>query len=1038
MCVAALQARRPDGRSKIMHVSRVELDNIKAYERRAFDFEPGTTAIVGPNGAGKTTILEAIAWALFDTLDYSKDDFLRRGAKKGSVRVTFESGTDGRSYTVYRDTGAGYYIFDLGLNSKIAEQKANVMPQLRLLLGVEPGTDVQALFRSAIGVPQGTLTADFLRPARQRMDAFNRLLKVEEYVESSNRLLKVERLIGERISEAREKIGRAEGALVRYDELTTEHRAATERAAELTAALSVARVETEERERAVKLFDEAEQRVAETRARHERAAFEREAVERRLRDLQAELDAALAARERHRTTERDSRAHLAAQVALQGLEAERQERDRARAESERVERMIVSADADVRRITDALESAKRARASLVTLEPEIATQGELERERDHAKELRARAVAARDQLRRLDTELDQLRKQYERTKESLRLAENAGWTPEQVERLHGERTEVETALSATERAKAERKPLIKQRDDLARELARLRASLSALERRSDELERRAGGAGELARLEADERELSEQAANLRAEIARDERTREETRGGVCPVLREKCTSFSAGQSYADYFNKLIAENRARLKAVQTDAARAAKAVAAAREASVAVAQLESERERLAQERARMSEREHLLAQVEERLAAIRFDDGALEQLRVRLTGLDAELIPAREALQRFAHVVPLREQLSEIEQRGKRTRDERAELAAAANGIEQLEREIAETETRLRALNDPRGRAALLRVEAERGASLEADVLAARGVLKELERERKTFTSRLARFSDFESRWSASVAERERTAAAHREHLGSAQLAATVETREKERAGAAKESERAVKEAEKAERAHADAVAGYDTVRHATERESLTLSRSRSAALAAQLEGVSVSVEKLAVEIARLEEVRAKWQEELRAQEKLKRLDETTEFMRETLKKAGPEVTKSYVAHISVEANQLFREITGEAGRTLRWTSDYEIVVEEGGYERSFVNLSGGEQMAAALAVRLALLKQLSDIRVAFFDEPTVNMDAERRENLARQIGQVRHFDQLFVISHDDTFEETVDHVLLLARREEAGMRAEG
>jgi exonuclease SbcC len=164
----------------------------------------------------------------------------------------------------------------------------------------------------------------------------------------------------------------------------------------------------------------------------------------------------------------------------------------------------------------------------------------------------------------------------------------------------------------------------------------------------------------------------------------------------------------------------------------------------------------------------------------------------------------------------------------------------------------------------------------------------------------------------------------------------------------------------------------------------------------------------------------------------------VRGQQKLKRLDEATEFMRETLKKAGPEVTKSYVAHISVEANQLFREITGEAGRTLRWTSDYEIVVEEGGYERSFVNLSGGEQVAAALAVRLALLKQLSDIRVAFFDEPTVNMDAERRENLARQIGQVTHFDQLFVISHDDTFEETVDHVLVLSRREEVGMRGEG
>ena len=66
-----------------MHVTRVELVNIKSHVHSEYDFGRGTTAITGENGAGKTTILEAIAWSLFDTLDYSKEDFLRRGAKKG-------------------------------------------------------------------------------------------------------------------------------------------------------------------------------------------------------------------------------------------------------------------------------------------------------------------------------------------------------------------------------------------------------------------------------------------------------------------------------------------------------------------------------------------------------------------------------------------------------------------------------------------------------------------------------------------------------------------------------------------------------------------------------------------------------------------------------------------------------------------------------------------------------------------------------------------------------------------------------------------
>ena len=108
----------------------------------------------------------------------------------------------------------------------------------------------------------------------------------------------------------------------------------------------------------------------------------------------------------------------------------------------------------------------------------------------------------------------------------------------------------------------------------------------------------------------------------------------------------------------------------------------------------------------------------------------------------------------------------------------------------------------------------------------------------------------------------------------------------------------------------------------------------------------------------------------------------------------------------------------------MFREITGGAERTLKWGDDYAISLEEDGFDRPFQSLSGGEQMAAALAVRLALLKQLSDIRIAFFDEPTTNMDEERRENFALEVGRIKNFDQLFVISHDETFDNYVDNVL--------------
>lgn len=72
--------------------------------------------------------------------------------------------------------------------------------------------------------------------------------------------------------------------------------------------------------------------------------------------------------------------------------------------------------------------------------------------------------------------------------------------------------------------------------------------------------------------------------------------------------------------------------------------------------------------------------------------------------------------------------------------------------------------------------------------------------------------------------------------------------------------------------------------------------------------------------------------------------------------------------------------------------------------------------------------MSAALAVRLALVREMSNVNVAFFDEPTANLDSVRRELLAQQIMTVRGFNQLFVISHDDTFEQATQNLIRVKR----------
>ena len=196
--------------------TRVELRNIKNHAEGEWAFQPGVVAICGPNGAGKTTILEAIAWALFDHLDYKRDDFVKRGTKRGQVAVTFISDLDGREYVVTRYRGS-YHVYDPETKTRLIEQKSQVTPWLRRHLGVAAGTDLGALFKTTIGVPQGAFPTITLPPSN-RKGVFDQILKVEEYRQASDNLRDTLRHLDNLISEADRKLAEAEGELKSYDE----------------------------------------------------------------------------------------------------------------------------------------------------------------------------------------------------------------------------------------------------------------------------------------------------------------------------------------------------------------------------------------------------------------------------------------------------------------------------------------------------------------------------------------------------------------------------------------------------------------------------------------------------------------------------------------------------------------------------------------------------------------------------------------------------------------------------------------------------
>jgi exonuclease SbcC len=149
-------------------------------------------------------------------------------------------------------------------------------------------------------------------------------------------------------------------------------------------------------------------------------------------------------------------------------------------------------------------------------------------------------------------------------------------------------------------------------------------------------------------------------------------------------------------------------------------------------------------------------------------------------------------------------------------------------------------------------------------------------------------------------------------------------------------------------------------------------------------------------------------------------------------------FLRnQVFKNVSAQLSERFREEISLRADRIYRTIA-ETDEELYWSDNYQIVLKDMQdgciRERSDDQLSGGQTMSAVVALRLALLQTIG-ARIAFFDEPTSNLDAARRENLAlafRAIDTGREevtehwYDQLFLISHDVAFAEITDQTIQL------------
>lgn len=139
---------------------------------------------------------------------------------------------------------------------------------------------------------------------------------------------------------------------------------------------------------------------------------------------------------------------------------------------------------------------------------------------------------------------------------------------------------------------------------------------------------------------------------------------------------------------------------------------------------------------------------------------------------------------------------------------------------------------------------------------------------------------------------------------------------------------------------------------------------------------------------------------------------------------------RNLLDDMGSKISSTYRDLISSKATDKYNTMTKRSD-IVKWAQDYDLhllTYNDGTpSDRNFEMLSGGEQMSLALAMRMAMATFFSRSRFAIFDEPTVNLDADRRNALSETLPELlEDMDQVIIVTHDDSFKEMTEKIIVL------------
>ena len=1015
-----------------MLITRIELENIKSYRHLTVDFRRGTTAISGANGAGKTTLVEAIGYALFNYLPYNQNQFVREGEKSGKV-VIHLVGSDDRPYEVERRCGAGahWLVYDREADHRV-EQRTDVLDKLHELFGIDRERPLENLFRDALGVPQGTFTAIFLEAAAKRKQTFDALLQIEDYKTAFDYLLEVRKQYEEQVQEQKGEIQRLEietRELADWRIALKNKRQDDEQKKLLNLEKTQRRAACEERH---VLLKKQQEHLRATASAFEQQRGLSSSAHQLLESSERLFQDALTAQSVIESSEADYTRYLQADILLQQLRQDERERNKLQTRSNNLNHSHATIQANMRNLHARMHEVDTARRRLADLMPFVAQQLELEKQRDLLQQQVLQYNGLVKEIKRLDAEQTRRQQELERhlrkfaTIEALRpLAEKVS---ERLDRITYLQTKANERGHKNTQIHEKQKELKRKTDEREQVALKLRSEEDIITK----LEKNRVKVDELPELQQRADDLTAQFHRLEGNIVGYKKSRKLSAGGQCPLLHEPCQNIRARgvDSLEYFFDAEIKRDETMLTTLRDELTTLNGRLSVVKLYAEELNQIGQHIERRDSYIERLQQLAQDFTRLEREINDLQEDLEALKHIDAQIAQAKVELEESRNADAQVRTLNNLQEQVEQVRTQLEQIASDLEERGQMAEQLRNSETQLQQVKQEIDQLNDPytdsKAQQAIIQKEATYLQQLEQE----QHNCSEIEQQLYALQEQLAQYTHLDAQIGEQEAVRQVCLSNYTTYLKNIDIARQLPERERTYLEALHKAEQAQSNLQAAEQAYLEAQAAFNEQELISVEQEINRLRDEISTLAEAMRNLQLEINDLVQKIEHAEALLVELEAAGKEKRTLEDLQRMLEQFRKLIRDAAPHVLKALLNDISSEANRIFGEIMGDRSAQLTWENDYEIVLRRQGVNRTFAQLSGGEQMSAALAVRLALLKKLSTLNVAFFDEPTQNMDELRRTNLAEQIRRVRGFDQLFVISHDDTFEQSLDSLVRLRKKD--------